>query len=105
MRENTFNGENLSSMMETGETAYQTNSLNQYTAITEGSAAPFHPTYDASGNQTLIQTDTGIWEVVYNFHNQPVKFTQGGTVITCGYDLHGPQMVYQGYGKWHRHSA
>lgn len=61
MRENTFNGENLSPVAEDGKAkTYQTNALNQYTAITEEGAAPFHPTYDANGNQTLIQTTTGI---------------------------------------------
>ncbi|WP_257996489.1 RHS repeat-associated core domain-containing protein [Akkermansia muciniphila] len=90
MRENTFNGENLSPVAEDGRaTAYQTNALNQYTAITEEGAAPFHPTYDANGNQTLIQTDTGIWAVDYDFFNQPIKFTQGDTLITCGYDYMG----------------
>lgn len=69
--------------------AYQTNALNQYTAITEEGAAPFHPTYDANGNQTLIQTATGIWAVDYDFFGQPIKFTRGTTVITCGYDYMG----------------
>lgn len=90
MRENTFNGENLSPVAEDGRAkAYQTNALNQYTAITEEGAAPFHPTYDANGNQTLIQTATGIWAVDYDFFNQPIKFTRGATVITCGYDYMG----------------
>lgn len=90
MRENTFNGENLSPMRDgEGNTSYQTNALNQYTSVSEGSAEPFLPTYDADGNQTLIKTSTGIWEVEYNFNNQPVKFTQGGAVITCGYDFMG----------------
>ena len=90
MRENTFNGENLSPVAEDGRAkAYQTNALNQYTAITEEGAAPFHPTYDANGNQTLIQTATGIWAVDYDFFGQPIKFTRGTTVITCGYDYMG----------------
>lgn len=90
MRENTFNRKDLSPVAEDGRaTAYQTNALNQYTAITEEGAAPFHPTYDANGNQTLIQTDTGIWAVDYDFFNQPIKFTRGTTLITCGYDYMG----------------
>lgn len=49
------------------------------------------PTYDASGNQTLIKTSTGIWTVVYNAANRAVSFTsQGGsTVVECGYDYQG----------------
>ena len=37
-----------------------------HTHLEEKAEAPFVPTYDASGNQTLIKTSTGIWTVVYN---------------------------------------
>ncbi len=49
------------------------------------------PTYDASGNQTLIKTSTGIWTVVYNAANRAVSFTSqdGSTVVECGYDYQG----------------
>ena len=30
------------------------------------------PQYDADGNQTLIQTSTGIWSVTYNAENRHV---------------------------------
>lgn len=73
------------------ELAYATNELNQYTGIEENAEAPFVPTYDASGNQTLIKTSTGIWTVVYNAANRAVSFTSrdGSTVVECGYDYQG----------------
>ncbi|WP_419003226.1 RHS repeat domain-containing protein, partial [Akkermansia sp.] len=73
------------------ELTYAANNLNQYTSIEEKTEAPFVPTYDASGNQTLIKTSTGIWTVVYNAANRAVSFTsQGGsTVVECGYDYQG----------------
>ena len=56
---------------------YTANNLNQYTAIDD-----FVPQYDADGNQTFIKTETGIWSVVYNAENRPIRWTQGDTVIT-----------------------
>lgn len=74
-------------------TSYQTNQLNQYTSITPEEATPFLPEHDAEGNQTLVQTSTGIWSVAYNAENRPVSFTKTEgdttTVITCGYDYMG----------------
>ena len=74
-----------------GELAYAANGLNQYTGIEESGEAPFVPTYDASGNQTLIKTSTGIWTAVYNAANRAVSFTSrnGNTIIECGYDYQG----------------
>ena len=74
-----------------GELAYAANELNQYTRIEENEEAPFVPTYDASGNQTLIRTSTGIWTVAYNAANRAVSFTSrdGATVVECGYDYQG----------------
>ena len=73
------------------ELAYAANGLNQYTGIEESGEAPFVPTYDASGNQTLIKTSTGVWTVVYNAANRAVSFTSrnGNTIIECGYDYLG----------------
>ena len=70
---------------------YAANGLNQYTGIEESGEAPFVPTYDASGNQTLIKTSTGIWTAVYNAANRAVSFTSrnGNTIIECGYDYQG----------------
>ncbi len=67
-------------------TNYDANSLNQYTAV-----GSFTPTYDAAGNQTLVQTSTGIWNVTYNAENRPVMFTKadGSVRVTCTYDYMG----------------
>ena len=51
---------------------YTANNLNQYTAIDD-----FVPKYDADGNQTLIKTETGIWAVVYNAENRPIRWQSG----------------------------
>ena len=55
-------------------TAYTTGPLNQYTAIKRGEEAAFEPVHDTDGNQTLIRTSTGIWQVAYNAENRPVRF-------------------------------
>ena len=69
------------------ELVYAANGLN----IEESGETPFVPTYDASGNQTLIKTSTGVWTVVYNAANRAVSFTSrdGATVVECGYDYLG----------------
>lgn len=73
------------------ETTYDANNLNQYTAISQGIEVPFIPEYDEAGNQTLLQTATGIWAVAYNADNRPVSFTgaDGQTIVECGYDYMG----------------
>ena len=72
-------------------TAYTTGPLNQYTAIERGEEASFEPVYDADGNQTLIRTSTGIWQVTYNAENRPVRFVNESakTVVECTYDYMG----------------
>ena len=72
-------------------TAYTTGPLNQYTAIERGEEAAFEPVYDADGNQTLIRTSTGIWQVAYNAENRPVRFVNesANTVVECAYDSMG----------------
>ena len=72
-------------------TAYTTGPLNQYTAIERGEEAAFEPVYDADGNQTLIRTSTGIWQVAYNAENRPVRFVNESakTVVECTYDYMG----------------
>ena len=74
----------------TSDVAYVTNDLNQYTQI-DTNGNDFTPEYDADGNQTLIQTETGIWRVTYNVQNRAVRFENesDGTVITCDYDYMG----------------
>ena len=81
------------------ELAYAANELNQYTRIANSTLnsppstleQPFVPQYDASGNQTLIKTSTGVWTAVYNAANRAVSFTSrdGATVVECGYDYQG----------------
>ena len=63
---------------------YTANNLNQYIAIDD-----FTPQYDADGNQTLIKTETGIWSVVYNAENRPIRWQSGDTVITMSFDRMG----------------
>ena len=72
-------------------TAYTTGPLNQYTAIERGEEAAFEPVHDADGNQTLIRTSTGIWQVAYNAENRPVRFVNesANTVVECTYDYMG----------------
>ncbi len=64
--------------------AYTANNLNQYTAIDD-----FAPQYDADGNQTLIKTETGIWSVIYNAENRPIRWQSGDTIITMSFDRMG----------------
>ena len=78
---------------------YTASQLNQYTAVDD-----FTPTYDADGNQTLVKTATGIWQVSYNGENRPVRWQQGPTVITMSFDRmgrrvtkNGQRFVYNGY--------
>ena len=63
---------------------YTANNLNQYTAIDD-----FVPQYDDDGNQTLIKTETGIWSVVYNAENRPIRWQSGDTTITMAFDRMG----------------
>ena len=101
---------------------YTANNLNQYTSITDVAAAPspsqnetFTPQFDDDGNQTLIQTSTGIWQVQYNGENRPVLWenvatnsptpdSSTPTLITMSYDRMGRRVtkndlrfVYDGY--------
>ncbi len=72
-------------------TSYLSNNLNQYTSIDPEEEPAFIPTYDADGNQTRVRATTGIWNVVYNAENRPVRFTSsdGTLVIECTYDYMG----------------
>ena len=69
---------------------YTANNLNQYTAIDT-----FAPTYDLDGNQTSVLTETGVWQVVYNAENRPVRWTQGSVVVTMDYDRLGRRVFYK----------
>ena len=99
---------------------YTANNLNQYTSITDVAAAPspsqnetFTPQFDDDGNQTLIQTSTGIWQVQYNGENRPILWTctqsnnsnnTNNQTISMSYDRMGRRViknnqrfVYDGY--------
>ena len=84
-------GNRLTAQEAEEQTAYTANNLNQYTAIQEGEAEAFAPTYDADGNQTLVKTSTGIWTVTYTAANRPTVFANEatGTVVECSYDSAG----------------
>ncbi|AYR29222.1 hypothetical protein CUB89_12070 [Akkermansia muciniphila] len=72
-------------------TDYETDELNRYAGIVRNGGEAFTPQYDADGNQTLVKTSTGIWEVTYNAENRPVKFESEdrGTTVECAYDSMG----------------
>ena len=78
---------------------YYANNLNQYTAVDD-----FTPQFDDDGNQTLIQTATGIWKVAYNGENRPIFWVQGTNTISMSYDRMGRRVtknnqrfIYDGY--------
>ena len=68
------------------------NNLNQYTQISDSVASAlsagetFQPRYDLDGNQTLVKTSTGVWQVAYNGENRPVSWTSGTTNIVMEFD-------------------
>ena len=81
------------------------NNLNQYTAV-----EAFVPQYDADGNQTLVKTATGTWQVTYNGENRPILWTclelnnQTNQTISMSFDRmgrrvtkNGQRFVYDGY--------
>ena len=85
-------------------TTYAANELNQYTQIAAADEDAFIPEFDADGNQTLVKTATGIWQVAYNGENRPVLWTCGKTNIVMSYDRMGRRVtkndqrfVYDGY--------
>ena len=89
---------------------YYANNLNQYTAVDD-----FTPQFDDDGNQTLIKTVTGIWQVQYNAENRPIIWQCVSTntpapnpstpsLISMSYDRMGRRVaknnqrfVYDGY--------
>ena len=86
-------GNRLSSLDLGTNRTYTANSLNQYTNIVEG-AGGFLPQFDDDGNQTLIKTATGVWQVTYNGENRPVSWTCGTTNIVMKFDLMGRRVEY-----------
>ena len=68
---------------------YAANQLNQYTAVDD-----FTPEFDDDGNQTLVKTATGVWQVCYNAEDRPVLWTSGITNIVMSFDLMGRRTEY-----------
>ena len=50
--------------------------------------------YDADGNQTLVTTGTGAWQVEYNGENRPVRWTCGDKMVLMAYDHMGRRRSY-----------
>ncbi len=77
------------------QTDYESNELNQYSLITPSYAPAFTPTFDADGNQTRIRTTSGIWNVIYNANNRPIRFASedNETVVECRYDHMGRRVT------------
>ena len=77
---------------------YTANGLNQYTLISNLCDSvtlcdDFVPQYDLDGNQTLVKTSTGVWQVSYNGENRPVSWTCGTTNIVMAYDRMGRRVL------------
>jgi RHS repeat-associated protein len=73
--------------------------LNQYTVVDD-----FTPQLDDDGNQTLVKTATGVWQISYNGENRPIHWANGDMVITMSYDRMGRRVtknaqrfVYDGF--------
>ena len=99
---------------------YAANRLNQYTSISNFAssasfAAEFVPQFDDDGNQTLVKTATGVWQVQYNGENRPVLWecvspnssipnSSTPTLLSMSFDRMGRRVaknnqrfVYDGY--------
>ncbi|MBR6733601.1 MAG: hypothetical protein IKL96_04290, partial [Kiritimatiellae bacterium] len=79
-------GNRITSTDLTTNRTYTANSLNQYTLISNLCASVtlcdgFFPLFDDDGNQTLIQTFTGVWSVQYNGENRPTRWGDGNMVM------------------------
>lgn len=68
--------------------SYDSTNLNSYKDMTRASVV-FTPMYDADGNQTKVNTSSGIWSIQYNADNRPVIFIQGKKRVECVYDYLG----------------
>ena len=72
---------------------YTANSLNQYTAVDE-----FTPQFDDDGNQTLIKTSTGVWQVQYNGENRPILWENVSTNSPT-HNSSTPTLISMSYGR------
>jgi RHS repeat-associated protein len=74
---------------ETGSNVlYTANELNQYVGIDN-----FAPEYDVDGNQVLIHSLTGIWSVIYNGENRPIRWRQNDKDVLMQYDSLGRRVA------------
>ncbi len=85
---------------------YTANNLNQYTQISNlcDSASlreEFLPQFDDDGNQTLIQTSTGIWQVQYNGENRPVVW-QCVSTNSPTHNSSTPSLIMMSYDRMGR---
>lgn len=68
-----------------------------------GACASCIPTYDADGNQTRVQTRTGIWAVNYDAENRPTDFTKvdssGCTISALEFHLSFKQRAVEDLGR------
>jgi len=92
-------GNRLWSLENTNYAVYAANELNQYTLISNfcvgiSQSETFEPQYDDDGNQTLIKTETGIWNVQYNGENRPIYWSNGATNIVMAFDRMGRRVKY-----------
>ena len=71
--------------------AYAANNLNQYMSVDA-----FVPQYDEDGNQTLVKTATGVWQVTYNCENRPILWTHGTNTISMTFDRFGRRVSKNG---------
>ena len=68
---------------------YMATPMNQYAAIFDSSTSCFTPTFDADGNQTSVQTSSGVWAITYDGNSRPLLLTQGVTNVVMTYDCAG----------------
>lgn len=88
---------------------YTANNLNQYTQISNlcDSASlreEFIPQFDDDGNQTLIKTTTGIWQVQYNGENRPIRWQCVSTNTLTPHSL-TPSLISMSYDRMGRRVA
>ena len=83
----------------TNSVEYVANNLNQYVRVSSHCAHPslrdeFIPIFDDDGNQTIVKTATGIWNVLYNGENRPVFWSRGSNEIKMSFDRLGRRVLY-----------
>ena len=74
--------------------SYLSNQLNQYSVI-DG----FTPRYYDDGNQTLVKTREGVWNVLYNAENRPILWSNESAVVKMRYDHEGRRVFKESQTK------